>query len=140
MRRASLARADAILDRIGLWITNAVGTMWCSILFAAIAFYGLPDAIRTGQLVPWFAQTFLQLVLLSIIMVGGRLQSVATEKLIRETHENSADDLRDTREILSALLLIANALHVHLTGKPHPAADLEGLTDESDPHTGGDPI
>jgi hypothetical protein len=89
--------------------------MWCAILFAAIAFLGLPDALRTGALVPWLAQSFLQLVLLSIIMVGQRLQSAGTEQLIRETHQHASEAIADLTEI-------ADALHVHLTGESHPAA------------------
>lgn len=109
------ARAGTSLDRVGLWITSAVGTMWCAIAFAALALAGLPDALRSGAFVPWLAQSFLQLVLLSIIMVGQRLQAAGTEQLIRETHEHSAEAIAD-------LTLIADALHVHLTGESHPAA------------------
>ena len=54
-------------------ITRAVGTMWCAYAFALLAFVSLPSAIRSGNLVTlvsWISQTFLQLVLLSIIIVG----------------------------------------------------------------------
>ena len=43
------------------------------ILFAALAFVSLPSAIATHNadaLVSWISQTFLQLVLLSVIIVG----------------------------------------------------------------------
>ena len=52
-------------------ITNVVATMWCAYAFAVLAFISLPAAISggTATLVAWIAQTFLQLVLLSIIMV-----------------------------------------------------------------------
>jgi hypothetical protein len=46
--------------------------MWCAYIFAAIALISLPAAIKTGEsivIITWVAQTFLQLVLLSIIMV-----------------------------------------------------------------------
>src|SRR6185503_3063489 len=57
---------------LALVITNAVGTMWCAYVFAGIALISLPAAIRggTATLIAWIAQTFLQLVLLSVIMVG----------------------------------------------------------------------
>ena len=45
----------------------------CVYIFAAIALISLPIAIKTGEpimIIAWVAQTFLQLVLLSIIMVG----------------------------------------------------------------------
>ena len=60
-------------QKIATKITNAVSTMWCAYIFAAIALISLPAAIKTGDslvIVAWVAQTFLQLVLLSIIMVG----------------------------------------------------------------------
>jgi len=69
------ARTSAI-DRFNtafaLKITAAVGSMWCAYAFAALALFGLPSAIHagTGGVVQWIAQTFLQLVLLSIIIVG----------------------------------------------------------------------
>lgn len=113
--RSTFNRAGAFLDRIGLWITSAVGSMWCAILFAIIAFTGLPDALHTGTFVPWLAQSFLQLVLLSVIMVGQRLQSAQTETLIRETHDWTQEQTAD-------LIAILDALHVHLTGESHPAA------------------
>jgi hypothetical protein len=52
-------------------ITDAVGTMWCAYAFAVLAMISLPEAVHTGTaaLIAWIAQTFLQLVLLSIIIV-----------------------------------------------------------------------
>src|SRR5580700_9250742 len=58
---------------LAVTITNAVGSMWCAYIFAAIALVGLPAAIGTHSpymMVAWLSQTFLQLVLLSIIIVG----------------------------------------------------------------------
>src|SRR5438309_4030645 len=66
--------------KVALVITRSVGTMACAYLFAAIALISLPAAINSGQvivIVSWIAQTFLQLVLLSIIMVGQAVQSRA---------------------------------------------------------------
>lgn len=64
-------------DRVGLLITKAVGTMWCAYAFVLLALISLPAAIGGGiaTLISWIAQTFIQLVLLSIIMVGQNLQS-----------------------------------------------------------------
>jgi hypothetical protein len=55
-------------------------------------------------------------VLLSIIMVGQRLQAVATEQMIRETHDAAT-------ALLTDVVAIVDALHVHLTGESHPAAE-----------------
>jgi len=61
---------------------NAVGSMWCAYVFAAIALIGLPGAIAQGTLgiVQWIAQTLLQLVLLPIIIVGQNVQAAASDK------------------------------------------------------------
>lgn len=78
------------LNKIGLKITNAVSTMVCAIVFALIALVSLPAAISSHSLiiiVAWVAQTFLQLVLLSIIMVGQKLQSEHTIKHINKKHD-----------------------------------------------------
>jgi hypothetical protein len=74
---------------IGEWLTNKVGTMWCAALFAMIALAGLPKAIAERNFVDWFIQNFLQLVLMSVILVGQDVQSKKTEKLIKETHQAS---------------------------------------------------
>ena len=61
-------------------ITDGVATMWCAYLFALLALISLPSAIKTHDvvtIVAWIAQTFLQLVLLSIIMVGQNISSAA---------------------------------------------------------------
>lgn len=77
---------------VGEWLTNKVGTMWCAGVFALIAFAGLPKAITEKNYVDWFIQNFLQLVLMSVILVGQDVQSKKTEKLIKETHRASVDE------------------------------------------------
>jgi len=71
----------SLLDRIAVFITSVVGTMWCAIAFTLLALVSLPDAIRGGKatIISWTAQTFLQLVLLSVIMVGQSLQNRHSE-------------------------------------------------------------
>jgi hypothetical protein len=71
-------------DRVALKITGAVGTMPTAYLFAVLALVSLPGALASGSaliIVGWLAQTFLQLVLLPIIMVGQRLQQTSHEDL-----------------------------------------------------------
>lgn len=77
---------------VGEWLTNKVGTMWCAGVFALIAFLGLPKAISERNYVDWFIQNFLQLVLMSVILVGQDVQSKKQEKLIRETHTASVEE------------------------------------------------
>jgi hypothetical protein len=81
------------VKKFNLWlaqkITTGVATMWCAYLFAGIALISLPKAIQSGDsivIVSWVAQTFLQLVLLSIIMVGQKVQSQRVEETINQTH------------------------------------------------------
>lgn len=69
------------LTRAAIWIANVVGTPWCAIVFAVLALVSLPAAMATGSLVVivgWVAQTFLQLVLLSVILVAQNAQVAAT--------------------------------------------------------------
>jgi uncharacterized membrane protein len=71
----------SLLDRVAVLITSLVGTMWCAIAFTLLALVSLPDAIKGGKatVISWIAQTFLQLVLLSVIMVGQNLQNRHSE-------------------------------------------------------------
>ena len=89
-------------NRLAVKITNVVGTMWCAYAFAILALISLPEAVKAGTsaLVAWVAQTFLQLVLLSIIMVG---QKVAAEKSDRQ--------LEQTYQDAEALLQINDDMH-----------------------------
>lgn len=91
-------------QKLGARITAIVGTMWCAYVFAAIALISLPGAIKSGNtvvIVAWIAQTFLQLVLLSIIMVGQDVQSKSVEQKINETHEASLGEFELAKEARS---------------------------------------
>ena len=82
-------------------ITDGVATMWCAYLFALLALISLPSAIKTHDvvtIVAWIAQTFLQLVLLSIIMVGQNISSAAVEQKINETHTASLGEFELAKE------------------------------------------
>jgi hypothetical protein len=76
---------------LALKITRGVGTMWCAYAFACLALVSLPDALKAGrpQIIQWIAQTFLQLVLLSIIIVGQNVQSAAADKRAEATYEDA---------------------------------------------------
>jgi len=99
-------------DRLGLWVTRHVGTMWCAYLFALIALISLPTVLKqagfpigfdfgggTVILIAWIAQTFLQLVLLSVIMVGQDVQSKAADKRAEMTYMDAEAVLQEAREI-----------------------------------------
>ena len=90
---------------LAVTITNGVATMWCAYLFALLALISLPDAFKAGTaaLIAWIAQTFLQLVLLSIIMVGQKVAAAASDKQALQTYQDA-----------EALLQISNDLHLLL--------------------------
>ena len=92
---------ESINRKIALKITGAVGTMWCAYIFMAIALISLPNALKTHDtivIVSWVAQTFLQLVLLSIIMVGQKVSSESVEQMITETHTASLNEFELAKE------------------------------------------
>ena len=84
-----MSRVSEFNRRIAEKITAGVATMWCAYIFAALALISFPAALRSDDLlvkVDWVAQTFLQLVLISIIMVGQKKSSDSVENMIAETH------------------------------------------------------
>jgi hypothetical protein len=82
-------------------ITDGVGTMWCAYAFAALACMSLPAAIAggTATLVPWIAQTFIQLVLLSIIIVGQKVAGEASDKRALDTYNDAEAVLHEALQI-----------------------------------------
>ena len=76
--------------------------MWCAYAFALLAFVSLPSALRSGNLVTlvsWISQTFLQLVLLSIIIVGQNVLGAAADRRAEATYEDADAVLRTSLEI-----------------------------------------
>lgn len=99
---------DHTFGRINNWlavkITSAVGSMWCAYAFAALALVSLPSAISSGSsvvLVSWLSQTFLQLVLLSVIIVGQNVQAAAGDARAQADHETLSAVHRLTLEVHS---------------------------------------
>lgn len=97
--------------RIATLITNAVSTMWCAYIFALLALISLPAAIAggTATLVSWVAQTFLQLVLLSVIMVGQKVAAQASDKQALQTYKD-AEALLEIQDEVHKLIKINNEL------------------------------
>lgn len=96
--RTPVARFNSWL---ALKITSGVGTMWCAYGFGALALISLPDAIKAGKpaIVSWIAQTFLQLVLLSIIIVGQNIQSSASDARAAATYKDAEALLHEALQI-----------------------------------------
>jgi len=89
-------------------ITEGVGTMWCAYAFAILAIVSLPSAISSGSavtLVSWISQTFLQLVLLSIIIVGQNVLAAAADKRSEATYEDADAVLHTSVDIQKHLLV-----------------------------------
>jgi hypothetical protein len=110
----------SIMDRFNAWfavkVTNGVGTMWCAYAFAALALISLPQAINSHSavtLVSWVSQTFLQLVLLSVIIVGQNVLAAAADKRSEATY-NDAD----------AVLHEAVKIQEHLLAQDHVLGEL----------------
>lgn len=114
-------RENRFNDWLAVKITNVVGTMWCAYAFAGLALISLPQAIQggTATLVSWIAQTFLQLVLLSIIMVG---QNIASEKSDRQ--------LEQTYKDAEQLLKISDAIHALLKENTELTQDISQVVKE----------
>jgi hypothetical protein len=98
-----------------LKVTNGVGTMWCAYAFAALALISLPFAIRSHSLVvivSWISQTFLQLVLLSVIIVGQNLLAAAADKRAEATYNDADAVLHEAVKIQEHLLAQDHVLEV----------------------------
>ena len=128
---AGPARVDEQYDRgsriarfnagLAVAITKGVGSMWCAYAFAVVALIGLPGAIHDGVsgVVQWIAQTFLQLVLLSIILVGQNVQAAASDKRARDTYIDA-----------EAILHEVSALHDHLLEQDNTLRQQQDLLDD----------
>ncbi len=102
--------------KFAVLITRGVGTMACAYVFAIIALISLPDALKAGRaaIISWIAQTFLQLILLSIIMVGQSVQAASsdaraekefadTEVVLDRLDANTAGGIRAVLDRIDAL-------------------------------------
>jgi hypothetical protein len=112
--RQAMSEVEGFNAKLAVIITHAVGSMAMAYIFCLIALTSLPAIlIQAGVLtnsdvpkfltkpgliliVAWIAQTFIQLVLLSIIMVGQDVQSIASDA-------RSENTFKDTQAILDAL-------------------------------------
>jgi hypothetical protein len=97
------------MQRANAWlairITKGIGTMWAAYAFALFDLLALPTAIRGGLygIVQWVASFFLQLVLLSIIMVGQDVQARASDARAAKTFEDCEAIIGQLAEVLAAV-------------------------------------
>jgi len=93
---APLVHGSGRVGRVNNWlavhITKAVGTMWAAYLFVLIAlvsFHQALHAFMTGDTyvgIAWLSQSFLQLVLLPIIIVGQNVISASQDARAEADH------------------------------------------------------
>jgi hypothetical protein len=92
---------------LGARITAIVGTMATALGFTLLALISLPSAIKSHDviiIVAWIAQTFLQLVLLPIIIVGQNVQGRAADKRAVQTYQDAEAILHECMQLQSHLM------------------------------------
>jgi uncharacterized membrane protein len=92
--------------RFGLKVTLVVGTMWAAYVFSILALFALPSAIHQGTyfIIVWLSSSFLQLVLLPVIIVGQNIQAAAADKRAEDTYKDAEAVLKEAEEIQNHLL------------------------------------
>lgn len=87
--------------KLAVWITVGVGSMTCAWLFAILALAGLKTAMAPGNigLLFWFSSDFLQLTLLSVIMVGQNIAAQASDKRAEQTYLDAEAVLAEALKI-----------------------------------------
>ena len=88
---------SSLNQKIAIFLTKIVGTMVCAYFFTILALLGLPGWGATpAQWVQWISQTLIQLVMLSVIMVGqgllGRHQELQAEEQFKMTSKTCHDN------------------------------------------------
>jgi hypothetical protein len=79
-------------SRLAVLITKSVGTMWAAYFFVFIALISFPQAWQaftrgdTVTGIAWLSQSFLQLVLLPIIIVGQNIISASQDQRAEADH------------------------------------------------------
>jgi hypothetical protein len=99
--------------RIALLLTTVVGTMWCAYAFAVLALVALPSALADGSMlaiVQWISQTFIQLVMLSVIMVGQNILSKAGDRRAEMTYKDADATFHEAEQIQKHLIAQDEAL------------------------------
>jgi len=100
-------KVEGFNAKLAVILTNVVGSMACAYVFCVIALISLPAILTSANFVPkstfpswlvsvglialvaWVAQTFLQLVLLSVIMVGQGVQGAASDARAVNTYNDT---------------------------------------------------
>lgn len=94
--------------RLAVGLTQQVGTMWTAYMFAVLAIIGLFAILGllspiVALLVAWVSQTFIQLVLLPIIMVGQNVLGRKAELQSEEQYNTTINTYHDIEQIMEHL-------------------------------------
>lgn len=91
--------------RLAVKLTQWVGTMVCAYIFAIIAIIGFPNLFNTqiALYVQWISQTFIQLTMLSVIMVGQSVISRKQELMAEEQFNTTVKMYHDIEQIVQFL-------------------------------------
>ena len=105
-----------INGRVALVLTTAVGTMWCAYIFAILALLVVPQAVHGGLLtfVQWVSQTFIQLVMLSVIMVGQSILGRVADKRAEMTYKDAEATFHEAEQIQAHLKVQDDAMNTIL--------------------------
>jgi hypothetical protein len=104
-----------INGKIAIVLTGAVGTMWCAYAFAVLALIVLPQATKDLlTFVQWVSQTFIQLVMLSVIMVGQAIMGKASDKRAEMTYKDADATFHEAQQIQAHLKAQDDAMNAIL--------------------------
>ena len=95
-------------DRIAVFLTRNVGSMWCAYIFVVLAAIGLLGILGVisplvALLVSWASQTLIQLVLLPVIMVGQNVLNRKSELMAEEDYNINVKGEEETRQLIQHL-------------------------------------
>ncbi len=95
---------QGINSRVAVWITDNVGTMQTAYIFAGLAIIGLFGVLAilnpsVYTFIAWLSQTFLQLVLLPVIMVGQNVLNRHAQLQADEMFHNVQRTLNDSEQM-----------------------------------------
>jgi len=93
---------------LAVWLTKHVGTMWTAYTFVVLSLIGLLAILGilspiVALLIAWVSQTFLQLVLLPIIMVGQNVLGRKSELMAEEQFNTTIKTYQDIEQIMAHL-------------------------------------
>jgi len=93
---------------LAIALTTNVGSMWTAYAFALLALVGLLGIVGVLSasvvlFIAWLSQTFIQLVLLPVIMVGQNVLNRKSELQAEEEFQTTQHSFHDIEEIMKHL-------------------------------------